>query len=450
MIFPMSDFLARLTEARDKLLVEAQAIMALATTEDRDVTPEEDTRLGELKTDLERRSTKIAEAEAFEVEVAKAAEARVQHAVVLARPRIEPGPSEAIYRPENREFSYFRDIYLATMVADADAAGRLNRHNRLMVDLHPEYRDGTFANTSIGAFIPTVFMIDEYAALARAGRPAANLIRNPGPPPSDTVTVPRITTGATTAAQTENAAVSETDIVTAELTRTTVTVAGQQDTSIQSIELGSYPKDQIIFADLLADYNEQVDDQVLNGSGTAPNSLGIRNVVGINAVTYTDATPTAAELYKKLANAQERVHSLRFSPADAWVMHPRRWAFLLSESDTTNRPLVTPYAAQNAIGSVAGNRAEGLVGEILGVPVYADANIPTNLGAGTNEDTILCVKAADMLLFEGAVRTRVLSEVLSGNLTLRFQLFAYHTLFAGRYPAGISAITGTGLITPVF
>jgi hypothetical protein len=83
-----------------------------------------------------------------------------------------------------------------------------------------------------------------------------------------------------------------------------------------------------------------------------------------------------------------------------------------------------------------------------GLPVYVDANIPTNLGAGTNEDVILVLRAADLLLFESVPRLRVLQEVLSGTLAVRFQLYAYSAFMAGRYPAAISTVGGTGLVAP--
>ena len=50
-----------------------------------------------------------------------------------------------------------------------------------------------------------------------------------------------------------------------------------------------------MFADLIADYNQKLDLQVINGSGAAGQMKGVLNVAGINGVTYTDATPTLPE-----------------------------------------------------------------------------------------------------------------------------------------------------------
>jgi hypothetical protein len=46
------------------------------------------------------------------------------------------------------------------------------------------------------------------------------------------------------------------------------------------------------------------------------------------------------------------------------------------------------------------------------------------------------------------MRTRALPEVLSGTLTVRLQVYAYSAFICGRFPAGISKITGTGLAAP--
>ena len=56
----------------------------------------------------------------------------------------------------------------------------------------------------------------------------------------------------------------------------------------------------------------------------------------------------------------------------------------------------------------------------------------------------------DILLFEGILRTRALSEVLSGTLQVRLQVYAYSAFIPGRQPKAISKINGTGLIAPTF
>ena len=57
-------------------------------------------------------------------------------------------------------------------------------------------------------------------------------------------------------------------------------------------------------------------------------------------------------MYGAIAEAVQQIYATRFLPPDAIVMHPRRWGYLLSLLETTNRPLFLPSAngALNAAG----------------------------------------------------------------------------------------------------
>lgn len=60
-----------------------------------------------------------------------------------------------------------------------------------------------------------------------------------------------------------------------------------------------------------------------------------------------------------------------------------------------------------------------------GLPVFLDANIPTNAGTNTNEDKIIVGRFSDDLLFEeaGGPNAAVYQEVLSGNLQVRLMVW---------------------------
>ena len=51
--------------------------------------------------------------------------------------------------------------------------------------------------------------------------------------------------------------------------------------------------------------------------------------------------------------------------------------------------------------------------------------MPVNLGAGTNEDRIVETRMDDHLWFEGDLRARAMTEVLSGTLQVRLQVYSY-------------------------
>ena len=75
------------------------------------------------------------------------------------------------------------------------------------------------------------------------------------------------------------------------------------------------------------------------------------------AVTYTDASPTVAELYTKILDAVQKVQTTFFAGPNAIIMHPRRLAFILAATDTTGRPLAvpSPNGPTNAVATGAGS-----------------------------------------------------------------------------------------------
>jgi HK97 family phage major capsid protein len=297
-------------------------------------------------------------------------------------------------------------------------------------------------------------MVDQYVALARAARPTADACSHFDlPPGTDSIVLPKVSTGTATAIQTaDNAAVVEVDLADQNLTAPVRTIAGQQDVALQVLDQSpGNVAERAFMADLLADYATRLDVQVLSGTGAAGQSTGILQTAGIGTVTYTDATPTLAEAYPKLASALSTIASARFLGCTHFVMDPRRWAWMLAALDTATRPLVVPSdnAAVNAAGVHVNGSAQGVVGRLLGCDVIADPSIPTTLGGGT-EDIIIAARLEDVWLFESQPRFRVLPDVLSGNLTVRLQVYGYLAVHAGRYPSSVATIGGTGLIAPTF
>ena len=262
--------------------------------------------------------------------------------------------------------------------------------------------------------------------------------------------IPKLATGTATGSQADNEPVTEQDATFGTLAADVKTEAGMQDVPQQLVDRSVPGIDGIIFADLTKSYDVSLDSKVINSS--VSNNKGILQVSGINSVTYTDGSPTLAELYPKIANGVGLIHEGIFLPGDAIFMHPRRWAFCLAAQDESKRPLITPYAAQNAAGQQNGVVALGPVGDIQGLPVFVDPNIPTNLGAGTNEDRIIIVRRDELFLFEdqSGPYLETFRDVLSGSLGVRFRLHNYWAQLHARRPKAITVISGTGLATPTF
>lgn len=361
-----------------------------------------------------------------------------------ARAKSRTREGELVYQHRG-EHSIFEDMARSKVENDSAAGERLNRHRQEMEErAHPSQTAGEG-----GELIAPVYLQDRWIKVPRAGRAIADSLNHFPFPGTNQINLPKILTGTTTAQQTDGGAVSSTDITTGLITGQAKTIAGQQDVSMQLVDLSEPAVGEVLFDDLARDYNQRVDVFVINNNGT--NAKGLLEVSGTNMITYTQATPTVPLLYPKIANGVLQVNTGIFRPPNLIAMHPRRWATFIAALDSSNRPLITPYAPQNSIAAFDRVAPESLVGGLQGLPVIVDANLPTNEGASTNQDSILIYSADDLYLFEDETpRLRVLEEVLSGTLQVRFQLYNYVTLIAGRLPKAISKVQGTGLVEPSF
>jgi HK97 family phage major capsid protein len=340
--------------------------------------------------------------------------------------------------------SFFQDVAEARFGDSPEARERLERHGR---ETAQERAISSTAGAG-GEFIPPVWMQSEWVNLARASRAVADTFRHiPFQGGTNSINLPKVSGGATVAAQVDAGAVSSTDITTTSVTGAVQTVAGQQDGSVQLVDLSVPGIDEVIFDDLGRAYNAKLDSLVLNG--TVTNAKGIDQLASTNGVTYTDASPTGPELYPNIAGGVSQVAGGRFLPPSVVAMHPRRWYWLASQLDSNNRPLVVPSGAGlNQAAVLERVAAESVVGEILGLPVVLDPNITTTAGGGT-EDRIYVYRAEDIYLWETPTpKLRVFEEVLSNTLQVRFQVYGYYAIIAGRYPKAISVVSGTGLAAP--
>ncbi|WP_435244949.1 phage major capsid protein [Streptomyces tendae] len=443
---------------REQLLSKRKAITDLAEEEAReDLLPEEDSEFRELTAqvkskddDLRQLDERIAELSEEEERSAKLTEGAL--AVKRAQARVQSVKEGRVYERGNGR-SYLQDLARVQLNMDGDgtARERLQRHAQDIASAQ-ELRDLDRTDGSGGYFVPPVWMMGQYIELARAGRAYANLVTSqPLPPGTDSINIPKVASGTATAVQTaDNAAVEEQDLDDTSVTAPVRTIAGQQDVAIQLLDQSPVSFDEVIFRDLVADYATKADLQVISGSGSAGQVTGVRSTSGI--VTVAAATATVASVYAKIADAVQRVHTGRFMAPTVIVMHPRRWAWFLAALDGNDRPLVVPQAGnpQNAIATLGAVAAEQVVGQMHGLPVVTDPNLPTSLGTGTNEDVIHVLRASDLLLYESGIRSRVLPEVGSANLTVRLQVYGYIAFTAGRYPQSVVEIGGAGLAAPTF
>jgi len=425
-----------LIEKRSAFLAEAQAIVDAAEAEARELTADEDKQIALSLRSASDLDESIKTHKELEARSAEAKELRatsgIQTTTVVK--------NEARTYEKGNGNSFMADAYAANFRNDFGASERLARH---MQEERVERRDVTSANFA-GLVVPQ-FLTELAAPFARAGRPVANVARKHELPPEGlTISISKVTTGSSTAIQTEGAGVSETNMDDTKLDITVQTIAGQQTVSRQALERGTNI-DSLVMNDLISSYHTTLDANVV---AELLASAG-------QTVTYTDASPTVAELYPKMVDAIQKVQTTFFAGPNAIIMHPRRLAFIMASLDTTNRPLVVP-AARNMNGVASGNGAVeyGNSGyEMFGLPIITDANISVAQGAGTNQDTIYVGNLQELHLWEqgsGEPMYLRFEQTKGAELDVLCVVYGYSAYTANRYPNAWAQINGTGLVTPTF
>lgn len=436
------------TEQRDPSETEAETVRAAAARRD-----EIDAQI----TDLRERAEEYDREAGFADTIAERARQEGQRGGDV---RVTGEPD--LYNPGNaREGrSLVRDMYFMQQ-GDVEAAERVNRHH---ASARASVRSGSRAATtsSFAGVIPPQYLIDLAAISAVQGRPLANTVnRLPLPDEGMSFVIPRETTTTAVAIQTaENTVVATQDEVWSNLTVPVVTVAGHAPVSRQTLERGTPGIDQLVFADLAAQYAKALDAQVISGSGTSGQALGILNTSGIAQGTAFTAAATPQTFLTKIAGAINAVETNRYLPPDVIYMHPRRWNWLTQTVDGQNRPLVVPNAQgpMNALASFEAPDSPNVSipqGNLLGLPVITDPNLPTAQGTGP-EDVVIVARRADLLLWENDTPNQLrFEQTLGTQLTVELVLYNYAAFTAGRYASAVAVVggnaaSGFGLIAPTF
>lgn len=493
-----------LLEKRSTLTTELDTILEAPGREKRDLNEAEAAAFTEkraaikaIDTELEPLKQRIADAEEDEKRTAAADLMRQQYGQVSPdapgkrSPSVGVGSEPMTYEPDSPH-SYFQDLALMKVRGDSAAADRLTRHaqelevelparerrireradrERRALDteiLSPRQRrmglESRFIEKRVtpnrtdgqgGYFVPPLWMIDEFIDLPRFGRPFANRVRNLTlPAGTDSISVPKVATGTLTGTQTDGQQVTSQDMTDTFVNAPVRTIAGMQDVGMQLLDQSPVSFDEIIFADLIADLNMQLDAQGVNGLGTGNQLLGVMNVSGTNTVAalttdpakLVDPSTPANGVNPNLAAGNSQIFKNRKLPADSLFVSGSFWYWALAQQDSTGRPVITPMStAQNPVAAGGTDPVqEGPTGYILaGAPVYVAGNLPANLGAGANEQRPFSCRASDLFLWEGALRTRVLSEVVSDTLMIRFQIWEYVAFMPHRRPTSISIFNGS-------
>jgi HK97 family phage major capsid protein len=443
MLDQIRTLIAAALDERDAHQAAVEAILAVAETEGRsDMTAEETEKFDVARAELREIDDKITALQARESDLVdlatrsdKAAEARKE---VLPM-NIKVVSEEQTYRADS-EFDFVSDAIAAKFGNDNAARDRIARAQE---ESGLNYRSTSGA---FGGLVVPQYLTEQFAQTLASGRPFLEAVtRIPLPDSGMTMTIPRGATSTGVAAQTtEGTAVNLQTFTESDLTVPVRTFAGQQVVSRQAIERGT-GIGNILLADLMQQYATKVNVSAISGTGAAGGHWGILNTTSVQTAGWIGTT--GASLVASIHNALGKINTSRYAAADLIVMHPRRWAWLCAQSDSSQRPLVAieGYNAFNAAG--AGYAAGyGVVGSVAGVQVVTDAGVPINLGTSTDEDRIIVTRKADVLFGEanGSPVELTLNEVAAASLNVTMVVYGFSMFTAGRFPVATCNLQGTG------
>jgi hypothetical protein len=264
-----------------------------------------------------------------------------------------------------------------------------------------------------------------------------------------TLNLSKITTATSAGLQaTQLTAVSGTSLAETDLSINVQTVAGFQNVSRQAIERGTGIED-VTAGDLFKRVATVLDSTMLNQAST-----GVTNAAQVT--TYTSASPTAAEFWPFIYQAESKLEQALLSQArvNYVAMHPRRFNWLASQVGTSFPFMgqlnsgVPPQQGMMQVTNAYGENVRAVLAN--GLQVVVDANILTNGGVGTNQDEVYVYASDEVHLWEDPshpvlIRAEQPNATSLGVLLVAYQYVAYSVQ---RYANNPGKISGTGLVAP--
>ena len=174
---------------------------------------------------------------------------------------------------------------------------------------------------------------------------------------------------------------SDVDVVTPKPT------AGKQIVSRQMLDMSNPAIDQLIYGDLVAEYNRQVEAKV---------GAAVIAAAGTPVTTFATEAEFSAlgAAYDSIIDLGVAVLEARKLPADLLVMRTRRWGAFKKLKDSEGRPLIPSGSGGpvNVFG-VGTVQAAGIIDDL---PVI----VTEGLGTSSYPESYVAMRASDTLLFE--------------------------------------------------
>jgi hypothetical protein len=372
--------------------------------------------------------------------------------------RTETGDT-LVYSPTSPN-SYYRDLIAQRfgLRGVPGATERLARHAEQMGQVRSAWQEQALRRLHAGGveyrvtpdttdgyggyFAPPLWLNQLFATANRAGRVLSGLmVRFPLPKEVSELHLPLLSTGTKVEPAVGDAATVYQDIVDTEGSSNVVPFAGRADVALQLLEQsppGAH-LDWAIFMDLSEAYDEDLEVELLEGTGGSRGLLGVSNVPGITKVTATETA--GSKLWVQMAKLAAQVSDARRRPPECWLMRSARWFYFEGAEDTAERP----FGLSTRFYLGADDATPDPISGMMGLPVFPDDAISTTLGSGKNQDLIVCARPRDSVIFEGEPQTDIFREPLSGAGGVRLQMHCSAAAITGRRPASIGTLTGAGL-----
>lgn len=346
---------------------------------------------------------------------------------------------------------FLRDVLSNYLNRDPGATDRLTRHIAEERVERPGWEARAAGDTNTGNWagltVPQ-YLVDLVAPQISALRPFADAatVHYPLPASGMALDISRVTTGTSVALQTnELSAISATTADDTLLTVPVQTAAGMQNVSRQAVERGT-GIDTAVMTDLLRKHATCIDSTLINQATTGVSALA-------QTVTYTSASPTAAEIWPYLMQGSSKVEQalMGVAPPTHVIMHTRRFNWLASQVSNSwpfigNAP-VPPQMGGMQLTTEYGPAVRAVLSN--GTKVVVDNNVPVTAGAGTQDELYVVAGDESFWLAEDPnapiqIRAEQPNLPQLGILLVVYSYFAYWT----RYTNAVAKIVGTGTIAP--
>lgn len=440
-------FLDRLKEQHDALRADIEAAQNRSVAEDRDLTDEE----------LREVSEKVEAGKVLAQRITDAHEDATRAAAVAALAPV-PSPAETrsasgtsatdrdpgYYRSveEGGHNSFFSDMYRSKYNDDQSAAGRLRDHTRAQLATTGTGTGNTAGNTGV---IPPKWMTDLFLPLSRQNRVLSQQVTplNLGNDPRPIVLPLQVADASGTALGTQvegQAVTGDAQYQTSTETLTPAAIAGKQIVTRQLVDSSTPAVDALIVQDLLSRYDSQVEALVAAAfvSAATATATFATDHTGTGAANWAYVAANVNNPLASLADAQTAVWTGVFNPATFVAMNPARYGAWRKLSDGQGRPLLTPYSPQNGVGVQGGERVNGLVGEIDGLPVYVSTGLGTSIGP---DDTLVGI-VKDAILAESDLMQFRFEEV-QGPQNIVLGIWRYAGVLVRRAGGGVKRVRVT-------